>query len=66
MKDMLRRSKYRVKRLLTIFLVSIGLCLLYGLKVRQAVADDIYILSMEDGGRFFHASDLSCVTGRFL
>lgn len=61
MEDILRRNEHRVKRLLIIFLVSIGFCLLYGLKVRQVIADDIYILSMQDGSSFFHASDLLCV-----
>lgn len=50
-----------MKKLLIIFLGSMGLCLLCGLKVRQAVADDIYILSMQDDSRFFQVSDLLCV-----
>lgn len=50
-----------MKRWLIIFLGSISLCLLYGLRVQQVVADGIYILSMQDGSRFFHTNDLSCV-----
>lgn len=44
-----------------IILGSIGICLLCGWRVRQAVADDIYILTAQDADRPFHASDLLCV-----
>ena len=57
MEDILRRSERGVKRLLIIFLGSIGVCLLYGLKVRQVAADDVYILSIRDGSSFY-VSDL--------
>lgn len=50
-----------MRGLLVIIFVSTGLCLLCGLKIRQAVPDDIYILSMQDDSRFFHVSDLVCV-----
>lgn len=52
-----------MKKLLIIFLVSIGVCMLYGLKVRQVIADDVYILSMRDGSSFY-VSDLLCVQKR--
>lgn len=50
-----------MKRLVIIFLGSLGICLMFGWKVRQAVADDIYILSVQNGNGSFHASDLLCV-----
>lgn len=54
MKGVLRSCFFPV----IIFLGSIGVCLLYGWKVRQALADDIYILTAQDAGRSFHTADL--------
>lgn len=47
--------------LVIVFLGSMGICLMYGWKVRQAMADDIFILTTQDDSRLFHVSDLLCI-----